>query len=257
MLPLPFYLTCVLDLTDDVAGAAASRALGDFGAEVIWLEATARHSHLRSLPEFPDLARNKLSCAINAGDGEGMALLLGLAGTANVVIAEAGVWPELDFAALTRLQSDIIVVEIPAGAHASLGIATAAAVTAALFQRRYSGATQRVVVDTQRLVNSMAAPLLVAGARGLAIGSPQGGATTLNGTSIREQLDALGYYETVAAPSGISRRQGIPYQFSLTPAHVRLPEPEAGEHTSHVLKSRLGLSQEELTALAARGVVGL
>jgi alpha-methylacyl-CoA racemase len=45
-----------------------------------------------------------------------------------------------------------------------------------------------------------------------------------------------------------------PFAFSATPASIRVPPPELGEHTAEVL-GELGLSAAELASLAERGVV--
>jgi CoA:oxalate CoA-transferase len=46
-----------------------------------------------------------------------------------------------------------------------------------------------------------------------------------------------------------------PYTFSDAPAYVRGPAPQAGEHNHLILKKHLGLSEEEIMALAEQGVL--
>jgi crotonobetainyl-CoA:carnitine CoA-transferase CaiB-like acyl-CoA transferase len=71
------------------------------------------------------------------------------------------------------------------------------------------------------------------------------------------QLRERGFFEAVAHPdAGVELMGGVPYRFGRTPAHVRLSAPRAGEHTRYVLETLLGLSEAEVEALRARGVVG-
>ena len=57
--------------------------------------------------------------------------------------------------------------------------------------------------------------------------------------------------------SGTVPQVGNPLRFSATPvAYTRAP-PLLGEHTAAVLRERLGLSEQRLAELAARGVVGV
>jgi formyl-CoA transferase len=48
---------------------------------------------------------------------------------------------------------------------------------------------------------------------------------------------------------------GIVPRFSATPGSVRHTGPELGEHTRDVLRELAGLSDEQITTLAARGLV--
>jgi crotonobetainyl-CoA:carnitine CoA-transferase CaiB-like acyl-CoA transferase len=45
-----------------------------------------------------------------------------------------------------------------------------------------------------------------------------------------------------------------PFTFSETPAEIKRPPPDLGEHTRAVL-SELGLDADEVNALKARGIV--
>jgi len=48
---------------------------------------------------------------------------------------------------------------------------------------------------------------------------------------------------------------GFPMHFSQTPASVRMPAPEFGEHTEEVLQNILGYTWEEITRLKAEEVI--
>jgi crotonobetainyl-CoA:carnitine CoA-transferase CaiB-like acyl-CoA transferase len=65
------------------------------------------------------------------------------------------------------------------------------------------------------------------------------------------QLEAVGFFETVASPHGPVRFPGIPTWFSHTPGAVAGPAPELGEHTAEVL-DELGLSCGQAAADAER-----
>jgi len=49
---------------------------------------------------------------------------------------------------------------------------------------------------------------------------------------------------------------GVPWRLSRSPAHIRLPAPRFGEHNDYVLRGLLGLSEEEIRALAEAGIIG-
>jgi crotonobetainyl-CoA:carnitine CoA-transferase CaiB-like acyl-CoA transferase len=69
------------------------------------------------------------------------------------------------------------------------------------------------------------------------------------------QVAALGLLKEVEhARLGTLRQIGPPFAFSETPAEVRRPPPELGEHTHEVL-TELDLTSDDIAALRARGVV--
>ena len=71
-----------------------------------------------------------------------------------------------------------------------------------------------------------------------------------------EQLAARGFYVPIAHPDvGTFVFPGLPAHLSATPASYRLPAPGLGEHNREVLGGMLGMSDEELAALEAAGVI--
>jgi formyl-CoA transferase len=48
---------------------------------------------------------------------------------------------------------------------------------------------------------------------------------------------------------------GTPIRFSATVPDYERPPPLLGEHTAEVLRRRLALSDDEIAALASRGVI--
>jgi crotonobetainyl-CoA:carnitine CoA-transferase CaiB-like acyl-CoA transferase len=70
-------------------------------------------------------------------------------------------------------------------------------------------------------------------------------------------LRARGFWESVSHPdAGMSDVDGVPWHLSRSPAHIRLPAPRFGEHNEYVLRSLLGLSEEEIRELVEAGVIG-
>jgi crotonobetainyl-CoA:carnitine CoA-transferase CaiB-like acyl-CoA transferase len=70
-------------------------------------------------------------------------------------------------------------------------------------------------------------------------------------------LRARAFYEMVAHEiAGTWEMDGTPYRFGLTPAHVRLPPPWFGQHNDYVLRDLLELSDQEIEALTAEGIIG-
>ena len=62
--------------------------------------------------------------------------------------------------------------------------------------------------------------------------------------------------ETLNHPSiGPLKTLGLPVKLSATPGGVRTAPPRLGEHTRSVLQDDLGMRDEEINALEARGIV--
>jgi crotonobetainyl-CoA:carnitine CoA-transferase CaiB-like acyl-CoA transferase len=57
------------------------------------------------------------------------------------------------------------------------------------------------------------------------------------------------------ATGGKMKMIANPVKLSETPADYRLPPPVLGQHTEHVLSSRLGLAAADLTALREKGII--
>jgi formyl-CoA transferase len=72
-----------------------------------------------------------------------------------------------------------------------------------------------------------------------------------------EQVLARGMVLDVPHPAeGTLKQIACPIQVPGT-EHPRLPGPQYGEHTAAVLREYLGMADEEIAALAARGVVSV
>jgi crotonobetainyl-CoA:carnitine CoA-transferase CaiB-like acyl-CoA transferase len=79
---------------------------------------------------------------------------------------------------------------------------------------------------------------------------------TLDETLRDPQVEALGMFTSVEhARLGRLQQIGPPFAFSATPASVRRPPPDLGEHNADVLTSLLGLSLDDVRGLADRGVL--
>lgn len=70
------------------------------------------------------------------------------------------------------------------------------------------------------------------------------------------QVAARSMIETLDHPTiGPLKNLGLPVKLSATPGRVRSAPPRLGEHTRRVLCDDLGLTEDDVNALAARGVV--
>ena len=47
-----------------------------------------------------------------------------------------------------------------------------------------------------------------------------------------------------------------PWDFSVTPASIRMPAPTLGQHTNEVLRERLGWSGKSVQKLFDTGIIG-
>ncbi len=91
----------------------------------------------------------------------------------------------------------------------------------------------------------------------LAAGIPVGAINTVDQVVAHPQVAARGALVACEHPvAGTVRVVGPPIRLSETPGAVRSPAPLLGEHTSEVLRERLGLSDEDLARLRALRVIG-
>jgi crotonobetainyl-CoA:carnitine CoA-transferase CaiB-like acyl-CoA transferase len=88
-------------------------------------------------------------------------------------------------------------------------------------------------------------------------GIPMGAINTLDSVVAHPQVEARASLVEHAHPiAGRVKSVGPPVRMSETPGAIRMPAPLLGEHTSRVLRERLGLGDAELKRLRAEGVIG-
>ena len=241
MLPLPLYLLRVLDLGRSTAGAFAGRSLADLGTEVIRVEPSAAPPP-PDAAAFSSLHRDKFSLALDLATPAGRDLCLRLAAAVDILLLDADTAsPAPD--ALRRAQPQAILISIAADAAAETGVAAAAAVLTALFHHRATGEGLRIDIDGPTVQASLAV-------------APAPPSPALDALAADPHLRDGGFFEDVAQPgSGVAPLDGVPYRFSRTPAHVRLPAPPPGRHTRYVLRELLHLDDAAIEALHAAAVV--
>ena len=85
---------------------------------------------------------------------------------------------------------------------------------------------------------------------------PCGPLNTIAQAAADPQIEARDMFATVERPGvGLVRLVNTPMKFSRTPAAVRAPSPELGQHTAEVLSRLAGVSPEEPEQLRREGVV--
>jgi len=88
-------------------------------------------------------------------------------------------------------------------------------------------------------------------------GIPMGAINTIDKVVEHPQVAARGALVPSTHPvAGTIQVVGPPVRMSDTPGSVRMPAPLLGEHTDEVLRERLRLSDEEISALRAAGAIG-
>jgi crotonobetainyl-CoA:carnitine CoA-transferase CaiB-like acyl-CoA transferase len=248
-LPLGNYRVLELGPTRSIAYAA--RLLGDAGAEVILVERETTQSTSRS-SGFRQLNRNKLGCTLDFATARGTSLLHRIVARCDIVVegfdAAEREQLGLGYEALREVRPDVIVASVTGGdgvGDVVAGTAAAAAVCAALLHHRDTGEGQHVEVDARDCLRSF-------------VGG-QGGTVSL---PAHEELPADSrlrerrFFEPVSTMSGVEEMLALPWRFSLTPCHVRLPAPEPDQHNRYVFVTLLGLSGAEMADLEREGVIG-
>jgi len=241
---LPLAAVRVLELGAAPAGAYCARLLGDVGAEVIRVAPVARRDGPDERRLSLHLNRNKLGCTLDLSHPRGRELLLRLAARSNVIIEgfTAGERERLGltYEALRAARPDIIVASVGGPeeetgislADVATGTAAAGAVCAALLHHRRTGRGLHIEISARATARTP--PLR-------------------SDPCLRERR----LFEPVSHPDGqIEEMAGLPWRFSETPAHVRLPAPRPGEHNRYVFGDLLGLSSQEMAELEREGVIG-
>ena len=118
--PGPLAGVRVLDLSSVLMGPVATRTLGDFGADVIFVESAAgdrnRSMGAGPTPEFSGVAlnllRNKRGIAVDLKQAQGKQAFLDIAATCDVMITNLRPGPlsrlGLDYEAVREVRSDIV-----------------------------------------------------------------------------------------------------------------------------------------------------
>jgi len=241
---LPLAAFRVLELGAAPAGAYCARLLGDAGAEVIRVEPVARRDGPDERRLSLHLNRNKLGCALDLSHPRGRDLLLRLAARSNVVVESLTAGERerlgLTYEALRAARPDIIVASVGGPeeetsisvADVTTGTAAAGAVCAALLHHRRTGSGLRIEISARETARTR---------------------PPLPDLHPKDRL----LLEPVSLPDGrIEEMAGLPWRFSETPAHVRLPAPRPGEHNRYVFGDLLGLSSQEMAELEREGVIG-
>ena len=80
---------------------------------------------------------------------------------------------------------------------------------------------------------------------------------TMDEVAASEHLHARGFFVTLEHPEAGTRAvAGPPWHPSRHPMRPVLPAPLHGQHTVEVLRDVLGMTNDELADLTARGIVG-
>jgi crotonobetainyl-CoA:carnitine CoA-transferase CaiB-like acyl-CoA transferase len=89
-----------------------------------------------------------------------------------------------------------------------------------------------------------------------AAGVPCGAVRSIAEALSDPQAIARSMIETLDHPAiGEIKNLGLAIKLSATPGRVRTAPPRLGEHTRSVLHNDLGLSDEDISAFEARGIV--
>jgi crotonobetainyl-CoA:carnitine CoA-transferase CaiB-like acyl-CoA transferase len=91
----------------------------------------------------------------------------------------------------------------------------------------------------------------------IAAGVPAGAARDPRTIGTHPQLSARGFFERLEHPVvGDQPFAALPFRFASVDRWLTRPAPTMGEHNAEVLGGELGLSDDELAALEAAGVIG-
>jgi formyl-CoA transferase/CoA:oxalate CoA-transferase len=91
----------------------------------------------------------------------------------------------------------------------------------------------------------------------LPAGIPMGAVNTIDRVADHPQVAARGVFESCRHPvAGRVRMVGPPVRLSETPGAVRTPAPLLGEHTDHVLRAALALTDQDIIRLRAAKAIG-
>ncbi len=86
---------------------------------------------------------------------------------------------------------------------------------------------------------------------------PAGAVLAVSDLTADAHLRARGFWERVDDPdAGSWEMEGPAWLLTSSPAHIRMPAPNFGEHNGYVFKQLLGLSDAELAQLERDGLVG-
>ena len=121
-----------------------------------------------------------------------------------------------------------------------------------LARRAYQGELDRLLAAwTQERDHYQAMHLLQA--HGVPAGAVLKGGETL----VDPHLAARGFWDVVNHPeAGTYTQVSTPWRLSKSPRRPTTPSPSLGEHNRDVLGDLLGLSEQEIAALEAQGIIG-